>query len=120
MKKLLNLLLVLTTVITVKANDGMTKEIPSPNVKINLHLNKTVSKNSFNTGSSSGYHSVGPGLMVAGAAFIIGGILTQNDYTVNQDGSTSDKPFFQQGPKMMAIVGGAGTFILGVGFTIGR
>jgi hypothetical protein len=120
MKKLLSLLPILIMVISVRANNGITEEIPSPNVKINLHLNKTISKNSFNTGSKGGYHSVGPGLMIAGAAFIIGGVLTQNDYTVNQDGSTSDKPFFQQGPKMMAIVGGAGTFILGVGFTIGR
>ncbi len=70
------------------------------NIEHKLMLNlpsKTYSHNSNN-------NSIGVALLISGAAFVVGGLLTPTPY---EGFNGKDKPFFQQGPRMYAIVGGA-------------
>lgn len=58
----------------------------------------------------------GPLMMIGGASFIAAGLIT-SPFTIGK--TTTPKPFYQQGPRALAIVSGAIVFTVGVGITIG-
>jgi len=58
----------------------------------------------------------GPLMMIGGASFVAAGLLT-SPFTIGK--TTTPKPFYQQGPRALAIVSGAFVFVVGVGITIG-
>ena len=113
MKKLLitTLSLLLFLPLVVKSEEFNIKNLKKER-RIELHLN-----NSFTTVSSPS--SLGPGLLLAGASLLTMGLLTQNDYTVGVGGKRTDRPFFDQGPKMLAVLSGITSMGVGVVITIG-
>jgi hypothetical protein len=87
-------------------------QLAPPTPKINLHLS-----NSKNILDNSRDVRVGPIMVLGGASFIAAGILTTPFYVGGS--TTQKKPFFQQGPRMLAILSGAGVMVVGFGFSIG-
>jgi hypothetical protein len=87
-------------------------QLAPPTPKVNLHLS-----NSKNILDNSRDIRVGPVMMLGGASFIAAGMLTTPFYVGGS--TTQKKPFFQQGPRMLAILSGAGVMVVGVGFSLG-
>lgn len=86
-------------------------QIAPPRQTINLHLNNS---NILDNGK---HIPAGPLMMLGGASFIVAGALTTPFYV---GGSTTEKkPFFQQGPRMLAILSGSVVMTVGFAFTIG-
>lgn len=81
---------------------------PRQSTKIDLHLTKS---NNYNQKEPV----VGPLIMLGGGVMALAGYLTIPPYQAN---STQPKPFFQQGGRMVAIMTGATTFLVGATFTI--
>jgi len=79
---------------------------------INLHLEdiKTIKGRGINDGA-------GPIMMVSGAAFILGGLLTKPDRKL-KNGTWQNKSFFNQGPRAWATLSGIGLFCGGIVYTI--
>ena len=79
---------------------------------INLHLEdiKTIKGRGINNGA-------GPIMMVSGAAFILGGVLTKPDRKL-KNGTWQNKSFFNQGPRAWATLSGIGLFCGGIVYTI--
>lgn len=136
MKRLLMTLLLLLTVTLTQAQltaqltttDYNQSEIVSDeydtelNLNMNMEIEPTLSNPNLNmnmmkpygaTKNRSGGGEFAIGLLVSGAAFIIGGLTTKVPY---EGYHGEDKPFFQQGPRMYAIMGGS--VILATGLII--
>ena len=87
-------------------------QLAPPRKTIDLHLS-----NNKNILDNSKYIPTGPLMVLGGAAFITAGALTTPFYVGGS--TTQKKPFFQQGPRMLAILSGAGVMVVGVGFSLG-
>jgi hypothetical protein len=112
MKKLI-LFLMLST--TATAQDSYQKPI-------DLHLesieytNLNAPKSRYNEPNGS----IGLGLISGGALFMTAGFLTVPDYETQPNSTTTTKPFFRQGARMMAIMTGAVCLTTGIVISIGR
>jgi len=87
-----------------------------PKVKEELILNNmnyTINMSSSHNNGSE----LAVGLLAAGAAFIIGGLTTQAAY---EGYNGTNKPFFKQGPRMVAIMGGSVMLTSGLVIMIGK
>lgn len=89
-----------------------------PEAKEELTLsNMTYSSNMLPTRNSNRGGELAVGLLVAGAAFLIGGLATAPPY---QGYNGPNEPFFQQGPRMVAIMGGGAMLMGGLIVTLAR
>ncbi len=58
----------------------------------------------------------GPWMMIGGVSFIAAGLLTT---PFTQGSSNVPKPFWQQGPRTLAVISGSIVFVAGIAFTLG-
>jgi hypothetical protein len=114
MKKILLTLLILLPMLSM-GQLAFKKELIIHDINlhdINLHLEdiKTIKGRGINNGA-------GPIMMVSGAAFILGGVLTKPDRKL-KNGTWQNKSFFNQGPRAWATLSGIGLFCGGIVYTI--
>jgi len=134
LKNTLTLLLILIS--TISNSQNISYDLLSDNTtefktgKVNYELNMYVPKTEQESFTKIKYSNdltihnhygtsgeLGVGLLIAGAAFIVGGLTTLTPY-YGYDGS--NKPFFKQGPRMVAILGGGLIFSTGIVITISQ
>ena len=82
-----------------------TKQSHKLNLNMNMSMRPTKERNSGG--------DLALGLLAGGAAFIIGGLTSKVPY---EGYNGPNKPFFQQGPRMYAIMGGS--LLMGAGLVI--
>ena len=117
MKKLLIFALLLVSTIVSAQTDELAFNQVDKNYQLsmpfkasNLNLNLNIPSKTYSHNSNN--NDIGVAMLIAGASFVVGGLLTQTE-VYGMYGP--DKPFFKQ-PKMYAIVGGG--IILGAGLVI--
>jgi hypothetical protein len=81
------------------------------NSNLNLNMNMMKPYGAVKDRNSGGNLAIG--LLVSGAAFLAGGLLAKVPY---EGYNGPNKPFFQQGPRMYAIMGGS--VLMGAGLII--
>jgi 4-hydroxybenzoate polyprenyltransferase len=115
-KILLLLMLMISTVATAQYKDDMTL---ASNQTVDLHLDYQTKTTSSPTpyGYESSRMSVGLGMFLGGATFIVAGMLTPSTYVGGS--TTQKKPFIQQ-PKALPILSGALVMTIGGVISIGR
>lgn len=114
-------LLLLSTLTNAQSNElalinqsdyELTMSVQDVKVELNLNLSSNPIPNSLRNNYNN---ELGAGLLIAGAFFIVGALLTQPDYYGMYG---PNKPFFEQGPRMIAIIGGGVLFTGGIVLTI--
>jgi hypothetical protein len=84
-------------------------QLAPPKQTINLNLSKPVPYNQSNM-------RVGPAMLLGGASFILAGALTPP--TMAGGSTTQKKPIYQQ-VRMLPIITGSLTIVIGAGFSLG-
>ena len=110
---------IITLVALLVATTTSAQSLQSSHKPIDLHLDQSqlqLSKPRYNDRSGS----IGLGLISGGALFMTAGFLTVPDYETQPNGTTTTKPFFRQGARMLSIVTGSALFVTGIVVTIGR
>jgi hypothetical protein len=99
--------IILTLALTLSTS--VFSQLAPPRTKINLNLPKPTISNQSNV-------PVGPIMMLGGATFMLAGFLT---VPPTEGSSLTPKPFFKQGGRMLAIMSGGATFLVGATFSLG-
>lgn len=117
MKKLITIILLMFSLIGYSQTDCINLQpINNINLYQNNLKNNQVSKVKFNFkyGRTSVDVNLGIGMMIGGVALTTAGLLTTSVTEEDIYGNIVNKPFWEQGSKMLAITSGTGLFIGGL------
>lgn len=116
MKKLITVLLILVSMSLSAQDNQLFASLNEPTINLNLEKVNLVSNSPvYGYRASKGNNDLGPGMMVAGAGFLIGGLLTSTE----QYGlSGPDKKFFENPARASAVLGGVILLSTGLVITI--